>query len=64
MEYVSTKVLGLLPGRRLLPQAKRDGRRRGQKEIKLSLILIKVINRNERSYEEDLSSSNNVFDSF
>lgn len=45
MEYVSTKMLGLLPGGRLLPQAKRDGRRRGEEEIKLILILIKVTNK-------------------
>jgi len=42
VEYVSTKVLGLLPGGRLLPQAERDSRRRGQEKIKLILTLIKV----------------------
>lgn len=41
MEYVSTKMLGLLPGGRLLPQAERDRRGGGQEEIKLISILIK-----------------------
>lgn len=39
MEYVSTKMLGLLPGGRLLPQAERDGGGGGQEKIELIMIL-------------------------